>query len=155
MKIKDVKTLEFKNNGDKILVIGETRSELGGSEYQKLLHGGIEGEPPQVNIDDEYSVSMTVLNLIRHDSEGHITAVHDCSTGGIGVALSEMALSGDLGAKIHLSNIPTQEELNDLELLFSESHGRYIVCVKEEATNEILGKIDVPTAIIEQFRAIR
>lgn len=148
MKIKDVKTLEFKNNGDKIMVIGETRSELGGSEYQKLLLGGIEGEPPQVNIDDEYSVSMTVLNLIRQDPEGHITAVHDCSTGGIGVALSEMALSGDLGAKIHLSKIPAQEDLDDLELLFSESHGRYIVCVKEEAADEILGKIDVPAAII-------
>jgi phosphoribosylformylglycinamidine synthase II len=148
MKIKDVKTFEFKGEGDKIIIIGETRAELGGSEYQKLILGKVEGEPPLVNIEDEYKTTMAVLNLIREDSEGNVTAVHDCSTGGIGVTLSEMALSGDLGAEINLSQVPSAEELDDFELLFSESHGRFIITVKEEALEGVLDKLVVPAAVI-------
>jgi len=148
MEIKDVKTLGFKNSGDKIIVIGETRPDLGGSEYQKLMQGKIEGEPPLVYLDDEYNVSKSVLDLIRADSESKITATHDCSNGGIGVALSEMALSGELGAQIDLFEIPSAGELNDFEKLFSESHGRFIITVKAEAADEILDKIKSPAAII-------
>lgn len=148
MKLKDIKTFEFKNEGDKIIIIGETHPELGGSEFQKLAQGTIQGQPPLVHIEDEYNASMAVLNLIREDSEGNITAVHDCSTGGIGVAVSEMALSGDLGAEMDLSLLPGEEGLNDFELLFSESHGRFIISVKEEALKEIMDKIKVPAAVI-------
>lgn len=148
MKIKDVKTFEFKGEGDKIIIIGETSPELSGSEYQKLILGKVEGQPPLVNIEDEYKNAMAVLNLIREDSESNVTAVHDCSTGGIGVALSEMALSGDLGAEINLSWVPASEELDDFELLFSESHGRFIVTVKEKALEEIMDKLEVPAAVV-------
>lgn len=148
MKIKDVKTFEFKGEGDKIIIIGETSPELSGSEYQKLILGKVEGQPPLVNIEDEYKNAMAVLNLIREDSENNVTAVHDCSTGGIGVALSEMALSGDLGAEINLSWVPASEELDDFELLFSESHGRFIVTVKEKALEEIMDKLEVPAAVV-------
>lgn len=148
MKIKDVKTFEFKGEGDKIIIIGETSAELGGSEYQKLILGNVDGQPPLVNIEDEYNTAMAVLNLIRKDTNGDVTAVHDCSTGGLGVALSEMALSGDLGAEINLSQVPASEELDDFELLFSESHGRFIVTVKEEALEEIMDKLEVPAAVI-------
>lgn len=148
MKIKDVKTFEFKGEGDKIIIIGETNPELSGSEYQKLILGKVEGQPPLVNIEDEYKNAMVVLNLIREDSENNVTAVHDCSTGGIGVALSEMALSGDLGAEINLSWVPASEELDDFELLFSESHGRFIVTVKEKALEEIMDKLEVPAAVV-------
>lgn len=148
IKIKDVKTFEFKGEGDKIIIIGETNPELSGSEYQKLILGKVEGQPPLVNIEDEYKNAMAVLNLIREDSENNVTAVHDCSTGGIGVALSEMALSGDLGAEINLSWVPASEELDDFELLFSESHGRFIVTVKEKALEEIMDKLEVPAAVV-------
>jgi phosphoribosylformylglycinamidine synthase len=148
MKLKDVRTFEFKGEGDKIIIIGETHPELGGSEYQKLILGKVQGEPPHVHLEDEYNVAMAVLNLIRNDSEGNITAVHDCSTGGIGVTVSEMAFSGGLGAEIDLSQIPGAEGLNDFEALFSESHGRFLVTVKEEVADEILGKLDVPAAVI-------
>lgn len=148
IKIKDVKTFEFKGEGDKIIIIGETNPELSGSEYQKLILGKVEGQPPLVNIEDEYKNAMAVLNLIREDSESNVTAVHDCSTGGIGVALSEMALSGDLGAEINLSWVPASEELDDFELLFSESHGRFIVTVKEKALEEIMDKLEVPAAVV-------
>ena len=148
MDIKDIKTMEFKNPGDKILIIGQTLRDLGGSEYQKLMQKKIEGEPPRVNLEDEYTVSMNLLNLIRSDREGKITAVHDCSTGGLGVALSEMAIAGDIGAQVDLSLLPCTEKLNDYEKLFSESHGRFIITVKEDATDEILGKINSPAVVI-------
>jgi phosphoribosylformylglycinamidine synthase len=122
---------------------------LGGSEYYKTLYGLVQGQPPAVHIEDEYSTAMAVLDLIREDSEGYVTAVHDCSAGGLGVALSEMIISGDQGAMINLSQIPMSESgLKDFEILFSESHGRYIITVKEDALNKILSKIKVPCAVI-------
>jgi phosphoribosylformylglycinamidine synthase len=59
-----------------------------------------------------------------------------------------MAMSGDIGAQIDLSLLPCFEELNDYEKLFSESHGRFIITVKEDASDEILGKINMPAAVI-------
>jgi len=59
-----------------------------------------------------------------------------------------MALSGDLGAEINLSWVPASEELDDFELLFSESHGRFIVTVKEKALEEIMDKLEVPAAVV-------
>lgn len=149
VKITDVRTLEFKNDGDKILIVGLTYPELGGSEFQKLIKGLVKDEPPKVRIENEYITSMTVLNLIRNDSNGSLTAVHDCSTGGLGVAISEMAMAGNLGAVIDLSQIPVSEDgLRDYEILFSESHGRYIITVKEAELDKVLNIINAPTAVI-------
>ena len=53
---------------------------------------------------------MTVLRLIQNDLENNITAVHDCSTGGLGVAISEMSISGNLGSIINLLNVPGADE---------------------------------------------
>ncbi len=148
VKIKDIKTSGFKNKGDKIIIIGKTYSELGGSEYQKLLQGNIKDQPPKVRIDDEYDVTMAVLDLIKNDSDNNITAVHDCSTGGLGVAISEMVISEGLGAVIDISEVPTEESMEDFETVFSESHGRFIVSVKDEALNEVLDKLNVSSAVI-------
>jgi phosphoribosylformylglycinamidine synthase len=148
VKIKDIKTSGFKNEGDKIIIIGKTYSELGGSEYQKLLEGNIQDQPPKVRIDDEYDVTMAVLDLIKNDSDNAITAVHDCSTGGLGVSISEMAISGGLGAVIDLTEVPADESLEDFETVFSESHGRYIISVDKEALNEVIDKLNVPSAVI-------
>ncbi len=149
MKIDNIRTLEFKNNGDKIIVIGETRAELDGSEYYKSIYSVVRGEPPKIMIDDEYRTAMTVLRLIQDDVDNNVTAVHDCSTGGLGVAISEMSISGDLGAVINILKVPgANEGLTYSEILFSESHGRFIITVKEEAVKEILNKIDAPSAVI-------
>lgn len=152
MKIKDIRTSEFKNNGDIIIVVGETRLELEGSEYYKTVYGKVEGQPPEVRIEQEYQAAMAILGLIREDSEDKVTAVHDCSAGGLGVAISEMAMSGDMGAVINLSQIPKSGKgFDDFEILFSESHGRYLITVKEDALNHVLNKINkfnVPAAVI-------
>lgn len=151
MNMKDIRTSKFKNEGDQIIIVGETRGELGGSEFYKTMYGMVQGEAPTVLIDDEHQAAMAVLALIRGDLENDVTAVHDCSTGGLGVAISEMAISGDYGASITLSDVPGAEGLENHEILFSESHGRYLITVKQDAANEtlkILGENNVPAALI-------
>ena len=90
----------------------------------------------------------SVLELIKEDLNANITAVHDCSSGGLGVALSEMAISGDLGAVVDLSKVNSEGNLDVSTLLFSESHGRYLMTVKKEAASEVLTKIPVSASII-------
>ncbi len=153
MKLSSIRTSKFKNEGDRIIIIGETRSEMDGSEYYKCIHGLVRGEPPKVLIDDEYQTAMVVINLIENDVDKNITAVHDCSNGGLGVALSEMSISGNLGAFINLLNVPRAGKgLSNSEILFSETHGRYVLTVKDDALEDILNKIDAPKAVIGTVR---
>lgn len=148
MNFKDIRTSEFKNLGDKIVIVGKTMAEVDGSEYHRSVYGLVQGNAPKVDMEAEYNAGMTVLELIREDKNGDITAVHDCSSGGLGVAVSEMAISGGLGAVLDLLKIPAEEDLGVPNTLFSESHGRYLITVKSDAVGDILSKIDVPSAVI-------
>ncbi len=148
MELKNIRTSEFKNNDDLIVMIGNTRSEVDGSEYHRSLYGLVQGKPPKVYLNEEHMAGKSVIEIIKDDFNGNITAVHDCSSGGLGVAISEMAISGDIGAKIDLSTVPTEGDLNVSKILFSESHGRYLITVKQESIAEVLSKITVPSAVI-------
>ncbi len=152
MDIKDIRTSEFKNNGDIVVIVGETRSELDGSEYHRSIYGLVQGKAPEVFMDQEYNAGKSVLDLIRGDTNGNITAVHDCSSGGLGIALSEMSISGNLGAVIDINKVPVNSDLNLSTILFSESHGRYLLTVKKDSVEEVLSKITVPTAIIGEVQ---
>ncbi|MGZ7208466.1 MAG: phosphoribosylformylglycinamidine synthase subunit PurL [Methanobacterium sp.] len=149
MDLKDIRTMNFKDEGDKIILIGKTFAELDGSQYHKAVYGIAQGKPPEVNIESEFNSATTILELIRNDVDGNITAVHDCSSGGLGVAIAEMAISGKIGASIDTSKVPVENEgMNISEILFSESNARFIVTVKSKNVKELLTKIDVPAAII-------
>ena len=152
MNIKDIRTSEFKNYEDLIIIIGETRSELDGSEYHRSIYGLVQGKAPEVHMHSEYMAGKAVLDLIRGDENGNITAVHDCSSGGIGIAVSEMAISGNLGAIIDINKIPVEGNLNLSTILFSESHGRFLLTIKKHAVKEVLSKITVPSAVIGEVR---
>jgi phosphoribosylformylglycinamidine synthase len=148
MNIKDIRTFDFKNEGDAIIIVGKTRNELDGSEYCRSLYDLVQGKPPEVYIEEEYISGSSVLEIIGQDTDNNITAVHDCSSGGIGVAVSEMAIAGGLGAILDLSTIPSEVDLDTISALFSESHGRYILTVKNDAVEFILNKIKAPCAVI-------
>ena len=149
MDIKDIRTMDFKNEGDKIILIGKTAAELDGSEYHKRVHGVVQGKPPEVNMNAEFESASAILELIRNDIDGAVTSVHDCSTGGIGVAVAEMVVSGGIGAVLNTSKVPKENnDMNISEILFSESNGRFIVTVKNEVAEDLLNKISVPAAII-------
>ncbi len=161
-KLSNIRTLPFKNEGDKIIIIGKTYDELGGSEYHRAVHNLEQGEAPKIRIDDELAVSNTVLNLIDNDGdyvkylegeeELNITATHDVSAGGIAIALSEMAMSGKLGCEVDISLVPQEEGISDNNLLFSESHARFIITASPDKADEIVDSIDVDAAIIGEVK---
>jgi phosphoribosylformylglycinamidine synthase len=118
-----------KEPGDLIYVVGLTAEELGGSHYYDLS-GLIGNNVPKV---DTKKTLKTFNALSRASAQGIIQAMHDCSDGGIGVALAEMAFSGGLGMELFLKEVPykMEAERNDF-VLFSESNSRFIVEVKKK-----------------------
>lgn len=151
MDLKDIRTTPFKNEGDVIILIGHTHPELDGSAYHKTMHGVMQGKAPQVDIEAEYQSAQAVLDLVKNDDQGSITALHDLSNGGLGVALAEMALEGGLGAVVDLSSVPGNLDMTPIQVLFSESHSRYLLTVQEGSAHEVITHLTgngVPTASI-------
>lgn len=130
--IKDVDhitTQEFKKEGDSILLIGETKAEVGGSEYQKIVTGKIEGRPPQINLDLERKIQAFTLKVIQ---EGWVQSAHDTAEGGLAVALAESCIGGNVGAEIKLT-----DELRTDFSLFSETQSRMILSVSVEHVDNV------------------
>lgn len=146
--IENIRTMDFKNEGDKILLIGKTYDELTGSEYHRTIHNLEKGVAPRIRIDDEVANAKCILSLLDDDSDKNITAIHDVSAGGLAIALSEMVMSSDLGCEVEL----TCDDLDENQLLYSESHGRYLLTVKADACEEILSKMDVPVEVIGEVK---
>jgi phosphoribosylformylglycinamidine synthase len=109
--------------GNKLFILGQTREELGGSEYFELIGRAGYGRVPKVNLKSDKKNRSVVLDLIEN---GLIDFVHDCSKGGIGTALAELAISGNIGIDIDLKKIPNRCKRDDF-LLFSETHSRFII----------------------------
>lgn len=116
-------SMDFKQPGNLIYIIGATYDELGGSEYFRSL-GFIGNRVPRVRPGEAKS---TMLNLSRAMACGLVRACHDLSDGGLGVALAEMCIAGRLGARAYLKNVPTGESIGqDDSVLFSESNSRFL-----------------------------
>jgi len=130
---------------DSIFVVGSTQPELGGSEYYEDYHKVNGGIVPRVDLNIDKLNRTTILNLIR---SGLITCAHDCSKGGIAISLAEMAIAGSVGMKIDLNAIPNSCNRID-ELLFSETHSRYLVSTKEaDRVRRVLASVGIPFAEI-------
>jgi phosphoribosylformylglycinamidine synthase subunit PurSL len=127
--VKKAITMDFKKAGDLLYLIGSTQNELGGSEYYRLK-GFVGNKCPRV--DTELAKEI-MTNLSKATADGLVKACHDCSDGGLGVALAEMAFAGGLGAKIELQDVPFGEVMDrDDDVLFSESNTRFIAEVMPE-----------------------
>jgi phosphoribosylformylglycinamidine synthase len=141
---RHITTQWFKNVGDAILLIGEIGNELGGSRYLKVCHGRKEGPPPHVDLAHEIKVQNAVRDLIR---DGLVKSAHDCSEGGIAVALAESCFNpgGLLGVDVDLNAADTAATTEDI--LFNESQSRIVISVAPEnleKTTSILRKGKVP-----------
>ncbi len=122
-------TMDFKAPENLIYIVGDTFEELGGSSYFDVLKFN-GGAVPQV---DFKKAKSSMDNLSSAISEGLVRSVHDCSEGGLAVALAEMCFSGDLGANVFLSDVPYRgKRKRDDLLLFSESNSRFIVEVERK-----------------------
>ncbi len=139
-------SMDFKQAGDFIYIVGSTRCELGGSEYLKT-RGFIGNSVPEV---DPQRSKQVMHSLSTATGKGLVRACHDCSEGGIGVAVAEMAFAGGLGASINLKEVPLGEPIDrDDFILFSESNSRFIAEVspdKKEAFEKAMA--GVPFALI-------
>ena len=119
-------TSDFKQAGDVIYVLGLTRPELGGSELADEL-GFASAAVPQV---DALSARKRYQSVRKAAQGKLLNACHDCSDGGLAVALAEMCVGGRLGAEVDLSRVPASSDcVSPLEILYSESHSRFVVSV--------------------------
>lgn len=138
-----ITTQGFKNAGDVILLLGETKAELGGSEFQYIVHGVTEGRPPQLDLAAEKRLHDAVLGAIR---EGLVSSAHDLSDGGLAAALAESCMSGGFGADANMDT-----ELRPDIALFSESQSRILLSVAEERAEQIQRRMTeqgVPCAVL-------
>jgi phosphoribosylformylglycinamidine (FGAM) synthase-like enzyme len=102
---------------------------MGGSEYYEYVHNITVGKVPDVNLYSDKLNANAMLHLIRENVAG---CVHDCSKGGLGIALAEMAIQSQIGIRIDLDYVPNSCSRLD-NLLFSESHSRFVFGTNEPA----------------------
>ena len=141
-----IKTSLIKEN-DALIIIGSTKDEMGGSEYYEYIHGVVGGNVPKADLAYDSRIMQTMLNLIRNKL---VSSVHDCSKGGLAVAVAEMCILGNVGATIDMSKIPSECSRTD-DLLFSESHSRFIVSVENDKLTKVTGILEgskVPYGVI-------
>jgi len=156
---KHITTQWFKNEGDVIILVGEIGSELGGSQFLKICHGRKEGPPPHIDLEHEIKVQNAVRDLIR---EGLVKSAHDCSEGGLAVAIAECCFNPEknFGAEIDCSRRPvgdanhaeprSQGRASHSEaatVLFNESQSRIVISIAPASVNKtiaMLRECDVP-----------
>jgi len=130
---KKVCTQYFKGEGHTVILLGLCKEELGGSEYLKEIHRIVGGNSPEMHLQLEQGVQLTALEVIR---KGLAYSAHDCSEGGLAVALAECCISDRenmLGANIDKLNSGIRPDA----LLFGESQSRIILSCKEDSVTEI------------------
>src|SRR6185369_10257837 len=110
--------------GDTLVLIGETHGELGSSLYLRELFGREDGAPPPVDLAVERRNGDFVRALIQ---SGRVTACHDISDGGLAIALAEMAMAGNCGARI--APVPPDQAHG---WLFGEEQARYVLTCTAE-----------------------
>ena len=121
--IDDRITMDFKDEEDLVYLLGVNKEELGASEYLELKEARVDGDVPDINLDLEKKVQKTVREAAL---EGIIKSAHDCSEGGLAVALAESSFQNDIGVNIEIA-----ENISDKALLFGESQSRVVVSIEE------------------------
>jgi phosphoribosylformylglycinamidine synthase II len=154
--LKHITTMDFKKEGDVIVLLGENKEELGASEYLKVIHKLVKGDAPELNLVGEKKIQDACLAMIR---AGIVKSSHDCSDGGLAVALAECCVSSPshLGAMVKL-----KQEMRTDALLFGESQSRIIVTIAQadvskmeeiahqhEIPLETIGHVEGNTLVIE------
>jgi phosphoribosylformylglycinamidine synthase len=128
--MKHITTQWFKDNGDLIVLLGENKESLDGSEYLKVIHKKISGSP-KIDLDVEKRIQEVCLEGIK---KGLIKSAHDCSEGGLAVALTECCVTAPepVGAKVNL-----KDKVRPDCLLFGESQSRVLITVDRNDLDQL------------------
>ncbi len=138
------------SENDCLMVVGDTKNEMGGSEYFEYVHKLIGGKCPAVNFLDSKKNMTSVLEMINNNL---VKSVHDCSKGGLAIAISEMCMTSQIGCDVSLDEVPG-EKLDVDRVLFSESHSRYLLAFEKNNLSkieEILKKNNISFKQIGRF----
>lgn len=122
----------FQQTGDRIVLLGENDGEIGGSEYLKAVHDRVAGDAPALDLEREKALQAALLEAIR---SGLVRSAHDCSDGGLAVALAESAIAAHprVGLEVEL-----EDDLPTAGLLFGETQSRVVVSAAPDAVNALL-----------------
>ena len=130
-RISDVRkavTMDAKRPQDLVYILGETRDELGGSEWF-AQHNAVGNKVPRVDAKKAMKLYRALSKAIR---AGLVASCHDCSDGGLAVALAETAFAGGLGLNVDLKDVPYRGQKRDDYILFSETASRFVVTIHPE-----------------------
>lgn len=125
-----IMSLDFKQKGDLIFILGECPNDISSSEYLASYHGITASPAPHFDIEKEFALQETVKGLIQNQL---INAAHDCADGGLFIALTEMAMPNELGF-----DIVSDSEVREDAFLFGEAASRVVVTVAEDFEDEFL-----------------
>jgi len=127
---ENIMTLDFKDKGDLIFILGKSYDDISCSEYLVSYHGVNESPAPYFNLDEEAELHQTVKELILNK---RVNAVHDVADGGLFTSLVEMSIPNKLGF-----DIVTDSEVREDAFLFGEGQGRVVVSVSEDQEDEFI-----------------
>jgi phosphoribosylformylglycinamidine synthase len=125
----------FRAAGDAVILLGEGRDELGGSEYLKVAHGLIRGVPPSLDLAREAALQRV---LVEGAAAGLIRSAHDCAEGGLAVTLAECCFDSSFGVDVDVAGVAASAEWRDVATLFGESASRVVVSVSPERVGALL-----------------
>ena len=140
-------TMDLKETNNLILVIGKTEGHIDQSLFARVILDEKNGPPPEVNLFNEKNNGLSLLKLIE---ENFIKSAHDVSLGGIITALSKMCIKGNKG--IHLKK--TKSLISEIDYLFSEDQGRYIIEINPKDLKEVTKILDKNSVHYEELGVI-
>ena len=132
----------FQNPGDVLLLLGDTKNEMGGSAFQQMQMGEISGMPPELDLEKERTLQQTLLEIIR---SGNVVSAHDLSHGGLALALLT-SCTNELGI-----TVDWEIDLRTDIALFSESQSRVLLSIVPEKVESVEASVrekDVPCSRI-------
>lgn len=138
-------TLDLKAGPHTLILLGKHADSIGASQYLETEHGLEAGQVPPLDLNLEKHILTAVITLIE---DGIINTAHDCSEGGLAVALAEMAIAGGRGLNITLD---APADIRADALLFGEAHSRVIIAVPDAQVTKaaaILNDLNVPHTVL-------
>jgi phosphoribosylformylglycinamidine synthase len=138
---KHITTLGFKNEGDVIIMLGENKDDISSSQYLVNYHNIVNSSCPYFDLDAEAALQDNLLNLIK---KGVVKSAHDCSEGGLYIALLESGISSNLGFSV----VKDESNLRSDSFWFGEAQSRVIISVNKDEVERVKSMITIPHTVL-------